>query len=86
MNAFKVTFEDGNTLTTSMNATLEEAQKYYIGTPFQFGDTDECPHDKLVKAVKVEQLRPDGFMFEGKRIYYIDAQQSIDKLITYLGN
>jgi hypothetical protein len=56
MNAFKVTFEDGNTLVTNMNATLEEAKKYYIGTPFNFGDNDECPHDKLVKAIAVEQI------------------------------
>lgn len=58
MNAFKITFEDGNTIHTSMNATLANAQAYYLGQRFQFGDTDECPKDRLVKAVQVEQLTP----------------------------
>ena len=56
MNAYKITFEDGNTITTSMNATLAEARAYYIGTAFQFGDTEECPRDKLIKATKVEEI------------------------------
>lgn len=59
MKAFKVTFADGNHLITSMNATLDEAKRYYIGTKFQFGDTDECPHDKLVTAVSVEGVQND---------------------------
>jgi hypothetical protein len=56
MNTFKVTFADGNTLTTGMNATLEDAKAYYIGHSFQFGDTDAKPYDHLVKAVNVELL------------------------------
>lgn len=56
MNAFKITFEDGNVIHSSMNATLNEAVKYYVGNSFQFGDTDECPRDKMVKAVSVEQI------------------------------
>lgn len=56
MNTFKITFEDGNTITTGMNATLEQAEKYYIGQYFNFGDTEAIPYDKMVKAVKVEQL------------------------------
>jgi hypothetical protein len=49
MKAYKVTFEDGNTLATSMNATLDEARAYYVGQSFE--------HDELkpmVKAVAVE--------------------------------
>ena len=56
MNSYKVTFEDGNTIVTSMNATLEQAKTYYLGKYFNFGDTDECPKDKMLKAVKVETL------------------------------
>lgn len=54
MKAYKVTFADGNTLVTSMNADLVEARAYYVGKSFQFGDTDECPRDKMVKGVSVE--------------------------------
>lgn len=56
MNAYKITFADGNIIRTSMNATLEEAERYYISQYFQFGDTDECPTDKLIKAVSVEAI------------------------------
>ena len=56
MNSFKVTFADGNTLTTNMNATLAEARAYYIGNAFNFGDTEERPYDLMVTAVEVEQL------------------------------
>ena len=58
MNTYKITFADGNSLVTSMNATLDEAKAYYIGTKFQLGDTDERPYDYLVKAIKVEELQP----------------------------
>lgn len=56
MNTFKITFADGNTITTGMNATLAEASAYYIGQRFQFGDTEEKPFDYMVKAVKVEEV------------------------------
>ena len=58
MNAYKVTFADGNSFVTSMNATIDEAKQYYIGTKFQFGDTDELPYDYLVEAVRVEEVTP----------------------------
>lgn len=54
MNAYRITFADGNSLITSMNADLDGARQYYIGQSFQFGDTDEHPADKLVKAVSVD--------------------------------
>ena len=53
MNTFKITYEDGNTITTGFNGTLEDAKKYYEGRVFNVG-ADE--HDKMVKAIKVEQL------------------------------
>ncbi len=52
MNAFTITFENGDTISTNMNATLAEAQRYYIGQRFElYRDTDPT-----VKAVKVEQV------------------------------
>lgn len=56
MNTYKITFADGNTITTGMNATLAEAEAYYIGHPFNFGDTDEYVADKMVRAVSVEKI------------------------------
>ncbi len=54
----RVTFEDGNTLETSISGTPSEIQRYYLGNVegFQFGDTDEHPADKLVRAVAVTFL------------------------------
>ncbi len=49
MRTYKVTFEDGNTITTGMNATMDEATAYYMGQSFEFDDTKP-----MVKAVKVE--------------------------------
>jgi hypothetical protein len=48
----KVTFANGDTISTSINATLQEAQKYYIGQYFNLGIED----DLMTKAVKVEQI------------------------------
>jgi len=56
MKAYTVTFSDGNTLVTSMNATLEEATAYYTRNCFNFGDTEECMKDRMVKGIKVEAL------------------------------
>ena len=54
MRAIRVTFADGNTIETNINGTDDEIKAYYIGQEFQFGDTEECPYDKLVKATNVE--------------------------------
>jgi hypothetical protein len=56
MNAFKITWDDGNTTTTDMNATLDEAKRYYIGQWFNFGDTDWNVKDDMHTAVEVVQL------------------------------
>ena len=66
MNAYKVIFEDGNSLVTSMNATLKEAKAYYIGKPFQLAHTDEKPADKMVKVVEVLPVRAFKFSFVGR--------------------
>ncbi len=57
MISIQVIFEDGNYLLTDINATFEEASKYYVGKFFQFGDTDEIPMDKMVKCVAIKELR-----------------------------
>jgi hypothetical protein len=57
MKTIKVTFEDGNSLTTQINGTNEDIENYYLGKYFQFGDTEEKPYDYMVKAIKVEFLQ-----------------------------
>lgn len=57
MSTFKVTFADGNTVTTGFNGNLKDAENYYLGQYFQFGDTEEHPGDLMVKAVKVEEIK-----------------------------
>lgn len=65
--SFKVTFENGDTLVTSMAAgiTLEDAKKYYIGRSFTFGTGEEGNPERQVKAVDVEQI---GFASEASKI------------------
>ena len=52
---FRITWEDGNTTVTEMNATLDQARAYFIGQKFQFGDTDEHPGDLMLAATAVEE-------------------------------
>jgi len=59
MKTIKVTFEDGNTIITSINGTVFEILSYYLGQPFNFGDTQEHPTDKIATAIKVDFLRLD---------------------------
>jgi hypothetical protein len=49
----KVHFENGDYLTTKINATLEEATKYYVGNTFNVG---LGPNDNMVKAVRIELI------------------------------
>ena len=58
MKAIRVTFSDGHTIETNLNGEMEENRAYYLGQSFQFGDTEEHPGDKLVEAVKVEEVTP----------------------------
>lgn len=79
MKTVKVYFEDGNTLTTSINGTKKEIEAYYIGKCFQFGDTEEHPRDKMVKAIKVEFLKPYKFSFVGREATAIGKTYKISK-------
>jgi len=56
MRTVKVTFADGNTITTRINGTEAEVRRYYLGQVFNFGDTEEHPADNLQRAVSVEFL------------------------------
>lgn len=56
MNAYKVTFSNGDSLISSMNATLQEATEYYTTNWFNFGDNDWGQKDIMVKGVKVEAV------------------------------
>ena len=50
----KVTFENGDSLVTSINTDLEGAKKYYItGEPINIGIG---PNDNCQKAIKVEEV------------------------------
>lgn len=79
MKTAKVYFEDGNTLITSINGTKSEIEAYYIGKAFQFGDTEEKPHDHMVKAVKVEFLESFVFSFIGRLSGAIGKRYAINK-------
>lgn len=58
----RVTFEDGNTVDTGINLTLEEARDYYLGKDrkgrvFNLGSgADGAEEDNMVKAVSVEEI------------------------------
>ena len=56
MRPIKVTFADGNTITTNINGTEEEIKAYYVGQLFQFGDRDWGDGDNMQEAISVEFL------------------------------
>jgi len=52
MITVKVTFDNGDSFTTGINATEQGARDYYLGKTFNLGIED----DLLTKAVSVELL------------------------------
>ena len=52
----KVIFDDKNSLITSINGTLEDAKKYYIGKTFVKYEDEETGKEYKHKAIKVEQV------------------------------
>lgn len=56
MNIYKVLFQNGDSLVSSMNATLEEATDYYLNNWFNFGDTEEFPYDIMIQGISVEEI------------------------------
>ena len=53
MITVKVTFDNGNVITTGINGTLESAKQYYLGKQFNLGSGED---DLMAKAVKVEEI------------------------------
>lgn len=56
MRAITVHYADGNTWQMSINGSNAEIERYFVGSYFNFGDTEEHPADKMVQAVRVEFL------------------------------
>lgn len=53
----RVTFADGNTIETWINAPNQQyVIDYYTKNEFQFGDTESCPRDNLQRGINVEFL------------------------------
>jgi hypothetical protein len=53
MKSIRVRFDDGNTLVTDINGTIEEIRSYYIGQVFNLGVGE---NDLLVTATDVDIL------------------------------
>lgn len=49
---FRIGFENGDSLETGFNGTLEEAKAYYLGCVFNLGAVD----DDMQRCNSVEQL------------------------------
>lgn len=49
MRSIKVTFDDGDHLTTSINGTDEEIAQYYLGQPFELADESGKHHAVIVE-------------------------------------
>jgi hypothetical protein len=53
MKTIKVTFSNGDTITTSINGTREEVSAYYMGQTFYLGaEENEIPS----KAISIQYL------------------------------
>lgn len=61
MNAFKITLNDGSDYTTGMNATIEEAKKYFLGHLINIGRGE---HDYMATCINVEQVEPLTRMYQ----------------------
>jgi len=53
MRIIKVTFDNGDEITTSINGTNKEIEAYYLGNSFNLGNGT---NDLMAKATKVEFL------------------------------
>ena len=51
MKTVKVTFDNGDSLTTQINGTPEEIRAYYIGRQFNLGNGE---NDLMAVAISVE--------------------------------
>ena len=51
MTTFKVTYENGDSFITSMNASLEQASEYYVGNGFIVAE-DELTGEEITCVVE----------------------------------
>ena len=51
--AYRITYENGKQIVTSMSATLAEATAYFLGT---YSDIGVYPVEDMQKAVKIEEV------------------------------
>lgn len=61
---FRIGFENGDSLETGFNGTLEEAKAYYLGHVFNLGAVD----DDMQRCNSVEQL-PTKVEHSGSSLY-----------------
>jgi hypothetical protein len=52
MTNVKVTYSNGDTITTAINGTIEAAKQYFLGNIFNIGSVE----DNMQTAVKVEEV------------------------------
>lgn len=55
MNAYKLTYHDGDIQYTRMNANFEEAKEYFLNQIFTFWN-EEIQREGYRKVVNIEQL------------------------------
>jgi hypothetical protein len=53
MITVKCTYTNGDTITTSINANMEEARTYFLGKWFNIGSVN----DNMQQCVKVEEVK-----------------------------
>ncbi len=51
--AYRITYENGKQIVTSMSATLNEATAYFLGT---YADIGVYPVENMQKVIKVEEI------------------------------
>ena len=56
MNCYKITFSNGDSITTNINLGLNEAREYYFNNWFNFGDTEDNPRDIMAYGVMIEEV------------------------------
>lgn len=67
MREVRVVFDDKNMIETNINGTRAEIRHHYQSQPFNFGDTEEHPQDKLQYAQTITFLdEPDTIHIEAK--------------------
>lgn len=60
MISIKATFENGDSLTSGFNGTLEDARAYYVGKRFDLTrDVDNGP-EIVAKCVRVEEIKGEA--------------------------